>query len=232
MSPDERIADPIVSAERERMLALLRRQVHDEGVISAMAAVPRERFVASQYRDHAYDDRALPTTAGQTISQPLIVALMTEAAEPRPDDRVLDVGTGSGYQAAVLCQLVREVISVERVAELQSGAELLLRELGYENVRLFPAGDILGRPQDAPYDVIVVAAGAPHVPRGLLAQLAPGGRLIIPVGDRTQQQLVRARRTPHGISLQRLGPCAFVPLIGTEAWPEAEDGRASRRLKV
>jgi protein-L-isoaspartate(D-aspartate) O-methyltransferase len=232
MSSSEHIVDPASGAARERMLALLHREIRDERVTEAMATVPRERFVAPEYRDRAYDDRALPTAAGQTISQPLIVALMTEAAEPAPDDRVLDVGTGSGYQAAVLSRLVRQVISVERVPELRASAEVVLHELGYDNVRVFAAGDVLGRPEDAPYDAIVVAAGAPHVPRGLLAQLAPGGRLIIPVGDRTQQQLVRARRTPHGVALERLGPCAFVPLVGPEAWPEAASGRASRRFKV
>jgi protein-L-isoaspartate(D-aspartate) O-methyltransferase len=214
------------------MLSLLHREIRDERVLDAMAAVPRELFVAPEHRAHAYDDRALPTSAGQTISQPLIVALMTQAAEPQPGDHVLDIGTGSGYQAAVLSRLARDVVTVERVPSLREASEALMRDLGYGNVRSFPAADTLGRPEDAPYDAIVVAAGAPHVPRALLEQLAPGGRLVIPVGDRNSQQLVRARRTTHGVEFERLGPCAFVPLVGRGAWPEEDVARASRRFKV
>lgn len=232
MSQQQHDADPTLTLPRERMLALLRREIGDERVIEAMASVPRERFVPPEFHDRAYDDCALPVGASQTISQPLIVAIMTEALEPAPNDHVLDVGTGSGYQAAVLSRLVRDVVTVERVADLRIHAEFILRELGFGNVHAFPAADILGRPRDALYDGIVVAAGAPHVPRALIDQLAPGGRLIIPVGDRNTQQLIRARRTSHGVSLDRLGPCAFVPLLGPGAWPENDSARASRRSNV
>lgn len=232
MSHAGHIPPPEHAPARERMLALLARHVRDERVLAAMAAVPRERFVPPAYAGHAYDDRALPIGEGQTISQPLIVALMTEALDPRLDDHVLDVGGGSGYQAAVLSRLVRDVVSVERLPALQAAADTALRGLGYGNIRTHIAGDTLGWPQDAPYDGIVVGAGAPHVPRGLIDQLTPAGRLIIPVGDRTEQQLVRATRTAHGVTLERLGPCAFVPLVGLQAWPEDIDAPASRRLKV
>ncbi|MBI5288991.1 MAG: protein-L-isoaspartate(D-aspartate) O-methyltransferase [Chloroflexi bacterium] len=200
------------------MLALLRRHVTDERVIEAMAAVPRERFVLPEWHDRAYDDSALPIGGGQTISQPLIVALMLDAARITPTDRVLEVGTGSGYQAAVLSVLAREVVTVERIATLRARAEVVLRELGYTNVIVMQASDVLGWPEAAPYDVIIVAAGAPHIPRPLLDQLAPGGRLVVPVGDRRGQELMRATRTAHGIEIARLGACAFVPLIGKEAW--------------
>jgi protein-L-isoaspartate(D-aspartate) O-methyltransferase len=216
---------------RERMLALLRRHVGDERVLDAIARVPRERFVPEHLRLYAYDDRALPIGDGQTISQPLMVALMTEALAPQPGERVLEVGTGSGYQAAVLSHLAREVISVERVPSLCARARDVLAALGYGNVRVFLAGETLGRPEDAPYDAIIVTAGAPHVPPVLLDQLAAGGRLVLPVGDLRGQELVRARKTAHGVELVRLGPCGFVPLIGKDAWPEVAAG-ASRRFKV
>ena len=200
------------------MLALLRRHVRDERVLEAMAAVPRERFVLTEMRARAYDDSALPIGEGQTISQPLIVAMTLEAAAIKPEDRVLEVGTGSGYQAAVLSLLAREVVTVELIASLRERAEAVLCELGYTNVVVHQAGEALGWPESAPYDVVVVAAGAPHVPRSLLDQLAPGGRLVIPVGERRGQELVRATNTPHGVEIARLGACAFVPLIGKEAW--------------
>jgi protein-L-isoaspartate(D-aspartate) O-methyltransferase len=147
--------------------------------------------------------------------------MMIQVLDLTPDDRVLEVGTGSGYAAAILSKLVREVVTVERVEPLLDEARTTLRALGIENVRSCPAGPVLGRPEDAPYDAILVSAGAPHVPRVLLEQLAPGGRLAIPVGTARAQDLVTARRTDHGIELRRHGPCAFVPLIGEEAWRAA-----------
>jgi len=193
--------------------------VHDERVIDAMAAVPRERFVPADLRESAYDDRPLPIGGGQTISQPLIVGMMVEALQLHPDDTVLDVGTGSGYQAAVLCRLARRVVTVERIESLLLHAASVLAATGCANVETHLALDELGWPDGAPYDAIVVGAGAPHVPRGLVEQLAHGGRLVLPVGSMRAQELVRVTKTSHGVDLERLGPCAFVPLIAREAWP-------------
>ncbi len=221
------------ASRREAMLRLLRREVRDERVLAAMAAVPREEFVPPHLRAYAYDDRALPIGEGQTISQPLIVALMLQALEVGAGDRVLDVGTGSGYQAAVLSALAREVVTVERIEGLLGRARAVLTRLHCANVTMHVAGDVLGWPERAPYDAIVVAAAAPHVPRALVDQLAEGGRMVLPIGGRREQQLVRARRTPHGSDLARLGGCAFVPLIARDAWPTGADGdQASGRITV
>jgi protein-L-isoaspartate(D-aspartate) O-methyltransferase len=214
---------------RQRMLDVLRRHVSDDRVIDAMAAVPRERFVPEHLAQLAYEDRALPIGEGQTISQPLIVALMAEALQLSPDDRVLEVGSGSGYAAAVLAQLARAVIGVELIPALCRRSSETLGALHIENVRIFAAGAQLGRPDDAPFDAILVSAGAPNVPRTLLDQLADGGRLVIPIGPLRHQELVRATRTPHGVELMRLGPCAFVPLIGEDAW---DSDSVSRRSKL
>lgn len=207
--------------QRTRLLESLRRELHDERVVEAIGAVPREAFVPAELRGQAYDDRALPIGEGQTISQPLMVGLMIRALHARPHDRALEVGTGSGYAAAVLSRLVREVVTVERSEVLLTSARRVLGALGFTNVRAYPAGLELGRTEDAPYDAILVSAGAPHVPHVLLDQLAPDGRLVIPVGNPRSQELVTAHNTAHGIELRRHGPCAFVPLIGAEAWQEA-----------
>ena len=209
---------------RQRMLRLIRENVRDQRVIDAMAAVPRERFVPRDLRSSAYDDRPLPIGEGQTISQPLIVAMMVEALLLDPADRVLDVGTGSGYQAAVLSRLAREVVTVERIDALLRRAIVVLSETGCSNVHAYLATAVLGRADNAPYDAIVVAAGAPHVPRALVDQLADGGRLVLPVGSLRMQELVRVTKTSHGVQLERLGPCAFVPLISSDAWHE-DDAR-------
>jgi protein-L-isoaspartate(D-aspartate) O-methyltransferase len=221
-----------MQAQRDEMMRLLARHIRDPRVLDAMRAVPREAFVPEPLRRFAYADRALPIGEGQTISQPLIVAMMTEALALGPEDRVLEVGTGSGYQAAILSQLARDVITVERVPSLIEHARGALAQLGRDNVRVFEAGETLGRPEAAPYDAILVAAGAPHVPRALIAQLTQRGRLVVPVGGRREQQLVRARNTPHGVELARLGACAFVPLIGRGAWDDDKGDRASRRISV
>jgi len=217
-----------IEAARKRMLALLRERGLGPRVITAMADVRREEFVPGELRGRAYDDSPLPIGEGQTISQPLIVALMIEALELMPDDRVLEVGTGSGYEAAVLAKLVADVVSVERVPALCERAAPVLSTLGYANVHVQVAGESLGWPKDAPYDAIVVAAGAPHVPRVLIDQLRDGGRLVVPVGDLRSQELVRAKKTEHGVELTRLGPCAFVPLIGAEAWPASSSSDRSQ----
>jgi protein-L-isoaspartate(D-aspartate) O-methyltransferase len=219
------VEDAALSVARGRMVALLRRYVHDERVLSAMSEVRREEFVPPELRRRAYDDSALPIGEGQTISQPLIVAMMLEAAETHPDDHALEVGTGSGYQAAVLARLARTVVTVERIESLRVQAERTILRLGIPNVTVHQAGETLGWPAGAPYDVIIAAAGAPHVPRSLIEQLAPGGRLVLPVGDRRGQELVRARITSHGVELSRLGACAFVPLVGQQAWEDSSPRR-------
>jgi protein-L-isoaspartate(D-aspartate) O-methyltransferase len=226
-APDLGRDEAALAVARARMVNLLRARIGDRRVIEAMAAVPRERFVPPHLRLLAYDDRALPIAADQTISQPTMVAIMLEAALLRPEDRALEIGTGSGYGAAVLSRLVRDVVTVERVPLLAEGARMLLRSLGYDNVEVCDAGEMLGWAERAPYDAIIVTAGAPHVPRSLLDQLADGGRLVLPVGTLRSQELVRATKTSHGVELTRLGECAFVPLIGEEAW---DDNGASIRI--
>lgn len=214
-------ADHQLHHQREQMLEAIRRELDDGRIVEAFAAVPREEFVPAALRGQAYDDRALPIGDGQTISQPLMVALMLRALDPAPDDLVLEVGTGSGYAAAVLSKLVREVVTVERNGVLLRRALETLSTLGFRNVQGYVAGEQLGRVENAPYDGILVSAGAPHVPRALLEQLSAVGRLVIPVGTPRAQELVTARNTAHGVALRRHGPCAFVPLIGAEAWRDA-----------
>jgi protein-L-isoaspartate(D-aspartate) O-methyltransferase len=210
-------------AAREALVRSLRVEVHDERVLAAFGQVPRERFVSAELQRYAYDDRPLPIGQGQTISQPLMVAIMTQALRLRGDERVLEVGTGSGYQAALLSLLAGEVLSVERIPKLAEAAAQRLEQLGYANVRVFVADEALGRPQEAPYDAITVTAGAPDVPSSLVDQLAMGGRLVVPVGGRRTQQLVRATKSERGLTMERLGECRFVPLIAPkEGWPEWE----------
>ena len=208
------------SLARHQLVDHLRREVRDERVLSAMSRVPREMFVPSGYWHAAYEDRPLPIGQGQTISQPLIVALMTEALELEGEENVLEVGTGSGYQAAILAELARWVVTVERHSELAQKATEILKKLGYSNVEVHLAEARLGWPPKAPYDAIVVSAGAPTVPKDLLDQLAIGGRLIIPVGPRYEQNLLKVAKNEHGTSIEDLGPCRWVPLIGDAAWSE------------
>ena len=194
---------------------LRRTATDDERVLTAIADTPRDRFVAEHLRPYAYEDTALPTEAGQTISLPTIVAMMTAALALAGDERVLDVGTGSGYQAAILARLCREVVSVEVVDSLRRSAANRLQTLGIRNVTVLQAGDVLGAPELAPFDAILVAAAAPSVPDALVAQLAPGGRLVIPVGSREVQELTRVTLQEDGRrSEEHLGACRFVPLIG------------------
>ena len=192
----------------------------DERVLEALLHTPRHEFVRQAQWPWAYEDRPLPIGAGQTISQPTIVAMMTAALSLEGHERVLDIGTGSGYQAAILARLCREVISVEAVPALRDQAEERLRALGYDNVRVLPATDEIGAPHLGPYEGILVAAAAPSVPDPLLAQLAPGGRLVIPVGTREAQDLLRVTRHAEGGTVQEnLGPCRFVPLVGPHGFP-------------
>lgn len=202
---------------------IARRGVRDPRVLEALATVSREAFVPEHLAEFAYDDTPLPIGEEQTISQPFIVALMAEALELKPGDRVLEIGAGSGYAAAVLSRLAGEVHAVERHASLASEAHRRLRELGYGNVRVHHGDGTLGWPEAAPYDTIVVAAGGPDVPPALVDQLAPGGRLVIPVGtDPRLQKLIRLRRGADGVDRREdLGDVRFVPLVGVQGWTES-----------
>jgi protein-L-isoaspartate(D-aspartate) O-methyltransferase len=209
-----------LDAARHRMVEdqIRARGVSDPRVLDAMAGVPRERFLPSPRPELAYEDRALPLDCGQTISQPFMVAYMTELLEVAPASRVLEVGTGSGYQAAVLARLAQEVHTIERLDALRRQAEATIRSLGITNV-FFHGGDgSLGLPEEAPFDRILVTAGAPRVPQRLIEQLADGGRMVIPVGDADEQTIVLVeRRGQRTIETPMLG-CRFVPLIGQHAW--------------
>lgn len=199
---------------------ILGRGVRDERVLEAMRTVPREAFLPESLAELAYDDTPLPIEEEQTISQPYIVALMAEALELKPADRVLEIGAGSGYAAAVLSRVAREVYTVERHGSLAGLARERLRRLGYGNVQVLHGDGTLGWPEHAPYDAIVVAAGGPDVPRSLQEQLAPGGRLVIPIGsDPRTQELIRVRRTgPDQWEREDLGAVRFVPLVGAQGW--------------
>jgi protein-L-isoaspartate(D-aspartate) O-methyltransferase len=198
------------------------RGLHHPRVLAAMLEVPRHLFVPEAYRAAAYEDRPLPIGEGQTISQPYMVAAMTAALDPQPSDRVLEVGTGSGYQAAVLARLAREVITIERHATLAARAERVLQELGVTNVRVVVGDGSLGYPEGQPYDGILVTAAAPAVPETLRAQLAVGGRLVIPVGGPGFQELVVETRRPTGFAREVREGCVFVPLIGAHGYPESD----------
>ncbi len=215
-----KVAGDALSRARASLLAELARDVNDTRVLEAMSRIPRERFVPAEARYAAYQNHPLPIGYGQTISQPLIVALMTQALLLTGGEKVLEIGTGSGYQTALLSLLADRVVSVERIAPLARQAIEILSELGYNNVEVHAVGETLGWPAGAPYDAIIVTAAAPEVPRELLEQLAMGGRLVIPVGSRDLQELVRIVKTAEGAQRHNLGPCRFVPLLGKDAWPE------------
>ena len=202
----------------ERQMA--RRGIRDAALLDALRSVPREEFVAPADRPQAYGDHPLPIGCGQTISQPYVVALMIEAARIGPGDRVLEVGAGSGYAAAVMSRLAAEVIAVERQPELAAAARDRLARLGFANVRIVEGDGSRGWPADAPFDAILAAASGSHVPRPLVEQLAPGGRLVMPVGGQLwAQTLVKITRQADGrTSRESLGKVRFVPLIGEEAW--------------
>ncbi len=205
---------------RAELIKQLGAGIKDKRVLKAMAKVPRELFISSEARHYAYDDRPLSIGYGQTISQPYIVAMMTEALGLRRKDKVLEIGTGSGYQTAILAQLAGQVITTERVPELVLSSKKIIEELGYKNIAVYRAGDKLGWSEEAPYDAIIVTAAAPKVPEGLLKQLKIGGRMVIPVGSIYEQQLYKVVRTKTGKEIESLGGCRFVPLIGREAWTE------------
>lgn len=214
-----------VSFDKNAFLNVLKRRgIKDKAVLDAMATVPREQFVGMDLAEFAYDDTPLPIDEGQTISQPYIVALMVEAMQIGPDDRVLEVGTGSGYAAAILSRIAGEVYTIERHRSLAHLAESRLEKLGYDNVKVLCGDGTLGWPEHAPYDAIVVAAGGPEAPRSLIEQLSIGGRLVIPAGPSpAQQELLRVTRIDATqIEIEELGAVRFVPLIGEEGWREAE----------
>jgi len=207
-------------AARARLVDYLSSEIKDERVLAAMARIPRERFVPKEERHLAYEDRPLPIGLEQTISQPFIVALMTEALELTGSEKVLELGTGSGYQTAILAELTRQVITVERLPALAEIARLVLDKLGYKNITIHTARETLGRPEEAPYDAIIATASAPAVPPELVAQLAIGGRMVIPVGSRYTQELYKITRQKRKNKIQDLGGCRFVSLIGKGAWDE------------
>ena len=203
---------------RETLLKYLDHEIADKRVVEAMRRVPREAFVSPEQYHVAYDDRPLGIGFGQTISQPFIVALMVQALELKGDEKILELGTGSGYEAAILAELAQRVVTVECIPELAESARQALDTLGYSNIEVHIAGKTLGWPEGAPYDAIIVSAGAPSVPQVLLEQLAWDGRLVIPVGSRWQQDLLRVTRLRKGNRIENLGGCYFVPLIGEGAW--------------
>ena len=205
---------------RARLVEQLSTEIRDERVLAAMARIPRECFVLPESQHMAYADMPLPIGLEQTISQPFIVALMTEALELTGQEKVLEIGTGSGYQAAILAELARLVITTERLPALAEAAKNVLSGLGYTNIEVHVAGENLGWQCEAPYDAIVVTAGAPRVPVDLLNQLAIGGRLVIPVGSRYTQELYKITRHKKKNMVENLGGCRFVSLIGKDAWEE------------
>jgi len=203
---------------RQSLLNSLDHEIADNRVVDAMRRVSREAFVSQEQYHAAYDDRPLSIGFGQTISQPFIVALMVQALELKGDEKVLELGTGSGYEAAILAELAQKVVTVECIPELAESARQVLDKLGYSNIEVHIADRTLGWPEGAPYDAIIVSAGAPTVPQVLLKQLAWNGRLVIPVGSRWQQELLRVTKLRKRNHIENLGGCYFVPLIGEGAW--------------
>lgn len=199
-------------------LQIASRGVRDDRVLSAMRSIPRHLFVPPTYRDAAYNDCPLPIGRGQTISQPYIVAVMTELLQIRPGDRVLEIGGGSGYQAAILGTLARDVISIERIPDVAEMAKENLSGAGITNVTIVIGDGTLGYPAKAPYDAILITAAAPDVPPPLIGQLAEGGRLVAPVGSRDLQELVRCTKKEGTVTREYFGGVVFVPLLGEYGW--------------
>lgn len=224
--PELGLSGPAAYSEyvsKEDMLALVRANISNPRVIEAMSKVPRECFVPPGLRSLAYADVALPIGQGQTISQPLLVAMMTELLAPKPQDRVLEIGTGSGYQAAVLAEMCSRVVTVEIVPKLAEKARETLEELGYgDRVEVHLAPGELGCPAGAPYDGIMVTAAAPKIPGSLLRQLAPGGAIVLPVGLRYGQTLMRAVKLNGDVRIARHGWCTFVLLLGSDGWGDSD----------
>ncbi len=205
---------------RSKLIRQLSREIRDPRVLEAMGRVPRELFVPTTSQHLAYENIPLPIEMEQTISQPFIVALMTKALELKGDEKVLEIGTGSGYQTAILCELARWVVSVERHPKLIDKAGKVLALLGYKNVDIHHAPKTLGWQKDSPYDAVIVTAAAPNVAQELLDQLAIGGRLVIPIGTPFEQELMQLVKQKDGAERRNLGGCRFVPLIGEGAWAD------------
>jgi protein-L-isoaspartate(D-aspartate) O-methyltransferase len=205
---------------RVRLINHLTSEINDRQVLAAMSRVPRHLFIPPELAHLAYDDIPLPIGQNQTISQPYIVALMTEKLELTPDKKVLELGTGSGYQTAILAELARLVVTTERIPQLMEKAGVILDILGYKNIEMHLAEEALGWKTGAPYDAIITTAGAPAVPDSLISQLAIEGRMVIPVGSRYDQELHLIIRHRNGNEVFNLGGCRFVSLIGKEAWAD------------
>jgi len=212
------IINPIQARERMVREQLLSRGIRDPRVLAAMGKVPRHLFVPDELRNEAYDDHPLPIGEGQTISQPYMVALMIEALGLKGEERVLEVGTGSGYEAAILAELCARVFSVERLEELATRARGRLSSLGYGNVSTRVGDGTLGWAEHAPYEAVVISAAAPCIPRPLLEQLKPGGCLVLPMGEEDLQALVRIRKDKEGLKEDYFGECRFVKLLGMYGW--------------
>lgn len=221
------MTDDHFSSQRKKMVRtqLVERGIQNQTVIEAFRNVPRERFVPEEHRKYAYQDRALPTSEGQTISQPYMVASMTQQLQPQAEDRILEIGTGSGYQSAILAEIGARVFTIEREQTLANQAREILDSLGYgEQIQIRVGDGTRGWPEYAPYNGIIVTAGAPSIPDSLKEQLSVGGRLVIPVGNRSQQYLVTVTREEADQWNRKSGsPCVFVPLVGAEGWEESDD---------
>ncbi|MCW3489700.1 protein-L-isoaspartate(D-aspartate) O-methyltransferase [Dethiobacter alkaliphilus] len=199
---------------------LMARGIRDERVLNAMRKVPRHEFVAAGKEEYAYADAALPVGHGQTISQPFMVALMTQALQLQGNEKVLEIGTGTGYQTAILAELAKTVYTVEKVSQLSEEAQVRLEHFGYDNVHYRIGDGTKGWPDNAPYDAMIVTAGGPLVPPSLYDQLAMGGRMVIPTGERKFQDLLLVSKTEDGKEVISLGKCGFVPLLGEEGWED------------
>jgi len=214
---------------RKERLNMVNRQLRERGitdqrVLKVMEEVPRHKFVPKEYRSMAYQDTPLPIGEGQTISQPYMVAIMAQSLKLQGHEKVLEIGTGSGYQSAVLSRLAREVYTIERLPTLALMARETLKELGYDNVRVIIANGTLGYPQEAPFSAILVTAGAPRIPGPLIDQLEEGGKLVIPIGDQINQILTLVTKIGGKTVQQEIVGCMFVPLIGQEGWLKKADG--------
>lgn len=205
---------------KARLIESLSREISDQRVLSVIQRIPREKFIPADLYELAYEDRPLSIGHGQTISQPFIIALMTQALELKGNEKVLELGTGSGYQTAILAELSNKVISIERIPELIELAKKRLDQLGYKNIEIKLAKETLGWEEEKPYDAIIVTAGAPKVPQILIDQLSVGGRLVIPVGSKWEQELLKVTRNVKNNITENLGYCRFVPLIGEDAWSD------------